>query len=67
MSIYSYRIDEEYDFAVDYFCDERSMVWTFILCMLLVRTALTLIVKDYREMLMKYFLTSIPYLDINSF
>ena len=37
--------------------------------MILVRTALMvrLIVKDYREMLMQYFCTSIPYLDINSF
>ena len=35
--------------------------------MLLVRTALTVIVKEYREMLMKYFCTSIPYLDRNSF
>ena len=26
MSIYSYRIDEEYDFAVDYFYDEGPMV-----------------------------------------
>ena len=35
--------------------------------MLLVRTALTVIVKDYREMLMQYFCTSIPCLDMNSF
>ena len=68
MSIYIYRIDEEYDFAVDYFRDdEGSMVLNFILYMLLVRTALTVIVKDYREMLMQYFLTSIPYFDMTSF
>ena len=35
--------------------------------MLLVRTALTVIVKNYREMLMQNFCTSIPYLDMNSF
>ena len=35
--------------------------------MLMVRTALTVIVRDYREMLMQYFCTSIPYLDMNSF
>ena len=65
--MYSYRIDEEYDFAVEYFRDEGSMVWNFIFYMLLVRSALTVIVKDYREMLMKYFCTCVLYLNINSF
>ena len=59
--------DEEYDFVVDYFLIKGGWYKNFILYMLLVRTTLTVIVKDYREMLMQYFYTSIPYLDMNSF
>ena len=67
MSIYSYHIDEEYDFVVDYFLMKGG--WykiSFSICYW-VRTALTVIIKNYREMLMQNFCTSIPYLDMNSF
>ena len=65
MSINSYRIDEEYDFVVDYFLIKGG--WYKILFSICYRTALTAIVKDYREMLMHNFCTSIPYLDMNTF